>query len=77
MDNTLTDTKMNSMNITRRDYFAGLAMQALISKIPLLDSEGEFGKKVERSDNLKLNEDVAESAYYYADAMLNCGQETN
>ena len=56
--------------MTLRDYFAAKAMQSYISKIPLQDSEGVLGAKVERKDNAKLQEDIAESAYWMADAML-------
>lgn len=51
-----------------RDHFAGLAMQAIISKLPLVDQSGEFGKPVE--DKIAHNLAIAESAYWIADAML-------
>ena len=45
-----------------RDYFAGLAMQALIAKTPAILLENE-------EDNDPASE-VAHGAYEYADAML-------
>lgn len=51
-----------------RDYFAAKAMQAIITKMPIVDQEGEFGKPI--SDKAKYNRDVCESAYIFADAML-------
>jgi len=54
--------------ITKRDYFASKAMQAIVTKLPLIDQTGEFGPRVD--DKIKTNLDVANSAYWYADAML-------
>ena len=64
------DQSENTEGMTLRDYFAAKAMQSYIAKIPLQDSEGIFGAKVERTDNTKLQQDIAESAYWMADAML-------
>ena len=33
--------------MTLRDYFAAKAMQAIITKLPVVDREGEFGAPVE------------------------------
>ena len=55
--------------MTLRDYFAAKAMQAIITKPPVVDREGEFGGgPVE--DKIKYNADIANSAYWIADAML-------
>mgnify|MGYP000918086892 FL=1 len=54
--------------MTLRDYFAAKAMQAIITKLPVVDREGEFGAPVE--DKIKYNADIANSAYWIADAML-------
>lgn len=54
--------------MTLRDYFAAKAMQAIITKLPVVDREGEFGSPVE--DKIKYNADIANSAYWIADAML-------
>jgi len=53
---------MNDDDFTPRDIFAGLAMVGLITKIPLqvLDREEEAGEY----------NNIAFSAYEYADAML-------
>lgn len=54
--------------MTLRDYFAVRAMQAIITKLPVVDREGEFGSPIE--DKTKYNADIANSAYWIADAML-------
>lgn len=55
---------------TLRDEFAMAAMQAIISKLPLFDVEGRHGKPSSYEGNQKINREVAESAYYCADAMM-------
>jgi hypothetical protein len=56
--------------ITAHQYYAGLAMQALISKIPLHDAEGQHGIKCTRDDTARMYQDVADSAHRYARAMV-------
>ena len=74
IDQEVDQKKIIRLTMTRgmtlRDYFAAKAMQAYISKIPLHDSEGILGVKTERSENTKLQKDIAESAYWMADSML-------
>lgn len=55
-------------SITLRDYFAGQALQAIISKLPVIDQEGVFGEPV--LDKVKYNRDIAISSYAIADAMM-------
>lgn len=50
-----------------RDWFAGQALAAMISKAPFFDRDGEFGAPV---DMLTFKADMSESAYGYADAMI-------
>lgn len=54
--------------MTLLDWFAGQALQGLISKLPVIDQTGEFEIKV--SDKIAYNRDVAESCYELASAML-------
>lgn len=54
--------------LTLRDWFAGQALSAMISKSPFFDTKGENGKKM--TDILQFRADIAASAYQYADAML-------
>jgi len=60
------DEGANGMSL--RDYFAAKAMQAVITKLPIIDMEGQFGIVID--DKIKYNKDIAESAYQIADAML-------
>lgn len=53
-----------------RDYFAGQALIALISKAPLIDRDGEFSEKQTQEYICKYHADMCESAYCYSDAML-------
>ena len=55
-------------SIALRDYFAGQALQAIISKLPVIDQLGVFGEPV--SDKVKYNRDLAVSSYAIADAMM-------
>ena len=51
------------INISRRDYFAGLAMQAIIAKAPFTDSiPDEEYERVMRA--------IALGAFDYADKMI-------
>jgi hypothetical protein len=56
--------------MTLRDWFAGRALQGLIAKTPLIDREGVNGKQMTQHEINQLRDDFAESAYFYADAML-------
>ena len=57
------------MKLNKRDHFAALAMQALISKMPFIvvDKDDE---EVDTIYNM-----IARSAYYYADNMIFIGEE--
>lgn len=56
--------------MTLLEYFAGQALQSLIAKIPIIDREGEHGEQRTQAEIDQIRTDVAESAYYYADAMV-------
>ena len=58
--------------ITLRQHYAGLAMQAIISKLPIVDQQGEFGARVD--DKVQYNLDIAVSAFCIADAMIEAGK---
>lgn len=53
---------------TIRDAFAMAALIGLIAKSPFYDKQGENGKPM--PDMVQFKKDMAESAYWYADAML-------
>lgn len=59
--------------ITLRQHYAGLAMQAIISKLPIVDQQGEFGTRVD--DKVQYNLDIAVSAFCIADAMIEAGKQ--
>lgn len=52
------------------DQFAGLALEALISKMPFYDAKGEYGKMVDQEELTKIKEGIAATAYEYASYML-------
>jgi hypothetical protein len=54
--------------VSIRDYFAAAALQGLLSKLPIIDQTGVHGIKVD--DKIAYNNEVAESCYQIADAML-------
>ena len=54
--------------MTIRDVFAAAALQGLLSKLPIIDQTGVHGIKVD--DKIAYNNEVAESCYWIADAML-------
>ena len=68
----LGDIAATSGGMSLRDYIAVNALNALISKAPFFDSEGEHGKAI---DMVQFKEDMSVSAYCYADAMLEARKE--
>lgn len=52
------------------DQFAGQALQALISKMPFYDANGEYGEKVSQDELTVIKEGLAATAYEYASYML-------
>lgn len=64
------DPEKHPSGMTLLDHFAGLALQALIVKFPLFDREGEHGEPTTQEVIDQVRADIAESAYWYAAAML-------
>ena len=57
--------------MTLRDYFAARAMSSLIAKLPLHDRQGEHGVYMPKIEDIgSVRQDVAQSSYDYADAMI-------
>jgi hypothetical protein len=56
--------------MTLRDHFAGLALAALIAKLPLIDKKGEFGVKLNEDEKFDFQVEAARTAYAYADYMI-------
>lgn len=56
--------------MTLRDWFAGQALQSLISKSPFWDTEGEHGAEITQEELNQFMAEMASSAYFYADAMI-------
>lgn len=61
-------TKAGEMGMTMRQWYKGMALMGLLSKLPLIDQEGKIGIVVE--DKLKHNADIAESCGWIAEAMI-------
>lgn len=61
---------LDSPGLTKREYYAGIALSALIAKFPLLDFKGENGQPISGPDLDQVKADLSESAFGYADAML-------
>lgn len=62
-------------NVTKRVYFAGLAMQALIAKLPVQDQKGQFGNKLNQKEMNEFVDELTVSAWSYADSMVRMGSE--
>lgn len=56
--------------MTMLDHFAGLAMQAIIAKLPLIDQKGEFGTKLSEEEKIDFMAEVGKSSYQYAGFMI-------
>lgn len=54
----------------RRDMFAAMAMQGLISKLPVVDFKGQYGEALAAQECDNFKKDVAESARGYAYALI-------
>lgn len=52
------------------DHFAGLALSALITKMPFYDSKGEFGKVISEEELQEIKKNLTDTAYEYASWML-------
>ena len=57
------------------DTYAASALQALIAKMPLLDNEGELGKKVSDEEMQEIKKGICASAHSYAAWMMQTRQE--
>lgn len=73
-NNTLIETPFEEWEAIY-DQYAAAALQALISKIPLADRDGEFSKEVPQEDVRKLQQDVVNAAHWYATHMICQRQE--
>lgn len=56
--------------MTLRDWFAGMAMQALIAKNKFMDTRGQNGEPITADDMEQFRLDIAASSLAYADAMI-------
>ena len=57
------------------DNYASAALQALISKMDLLDTKGSLGKEVSQEELLGVKRELARSAHAYATLMLQTRDE--
>lgn len=68
--NELVTSTDAGFGLTKLEYFANSKMDAIISKIPLQDSEGTLGAKTTKEKNWELYCEVAHSAVRYAEALI-------
>lgn len=68
VDSNGTVAPWGYQGMSLRDYFAAKAMQAIVTKLPIVDQNSIYGDPVE--DKVQHNLDIAQSAYWIADAML-------
>lgn len=59
-------TNYSNRGITKRDYFAGLAMQALVAR----GAEGDAARYLSAAGAAVTDEYIARKAYLIADAMI-------
>lgn len=57
------------------DYYAAAALQALIAKSPMIDTEGEHGLKVTPEELQKIKEELCMAAHSYAAWMVKTREE--
>ncbi len=65
-----TQRGSSSAEMTLRDWFAALSMNATIAKCPLVDTTGEQGELITHETLLVRFRRIAVSSYAMADAML-------
>ena len=57
------------------DNYAAAALQALVSKSPLLDNKGEIGEKKSEDEMQEMKKEIARTAHAYAAWMMQTRQE--
>jgi len=62
---------MTKEEIKTYDNYAGQALNALISKLPLIDRDGELSKGMSQEDLNQIQVEMCESAHAYAYFMMN------
>ena len=57
------------------DNYAAAALQALVSKSPLLDNKGEIGEKKSEDEMQEIKKELCRTAHAYAAWMMQTRQE--
>jgi hypothetical protein len=57
------------------DNYAAAALQALVSKSPLLDKKGEIGEKKSEEEMQEIKKELCRTAHAYAAWMMQTRQE--
>lgn len=57
------------------DQYAAAALQGLVSKLPLVDRDGEFSEKKTQDEINALHDEIAASAHDYACSMIRARQK--
>lgn len=58
------------MNISKREYFAAQAMQALIAKSGCADTDGRWGVKMSEEEIIAVYKATARASKDYSDALI-------
>ena len=66
---------MNKTKQDKLDMFAAAALQALISKMPLYDVKGKYGKEVTEEEIQMIKETITLTAYEYAEWMMTARED--
>ena len=64
----MNKTKQDKLDML--DMFATAALQALISKMPLYDIKGEYGKEITEKEIQIIKRTITLTAYEYAEWMM-------
>lgn len=64
------NAQVYATGLTKHEWFAGMALQALIAKAPFFDNQGKNGRLRSDEKQKQFRLDMAASANAYADAMF-------
>ena len=65
-----TKQKYIDEKIVLLDYYASHSLNALIQKLPFFDAEGKIGEMISAEELHEIKQDIAKSAFNYAQHMI-------